>query len=323
MEKTYDAIIIGGGAAGLSAALTLSRARRDVLVLDAGEPRNAPAAGVHGLLGNEGIAPAELVETGRREVAAYGGAIQQSRVTAIRQDPSEEFVATLDDGTEVAGRRIILAVGLVDELPEIPGLRERWGIDLLHCPYCHGWEVKNQHIGVLATGPFSVHQALLFRQWSAKVTLFLNDAVEPDPQQFEQLAARGISVVDGPVQEVTATAGRLSGVRIDGRSHPCQALVVGPRFKARTELAQQLGLAPVQHPSGMGEYFESDPDGSTTVPGVWLAGNVRNLMAQVVHSMADGVFAGASVNNSLMLEDTARSVATAKRTSAKELAGWS
>ena len=317
MQKHYDAIIIGGSAAGLSAALTLARARRKVLLVDAGEPRNAPASGVHGLLGNEGIAPAELYRIGRNEVTGYGGTVRPGRVQSVQQEPSGGFSATLSDGTAATARRIILAVGLVDELPEIPGLREHWGRTVLHCPYCHGWEVRDQQIGIIGTGPFSVHQALLFRQWSSTVTLFLNDAVEPDEDQFDQLSARGVSVVDGAVQQVDSEAGRLTGVRIDGRHHASEALVVGPKFRARAELAKQLGLVPVEHPAGIGEYFESDPDDSTVVPGVWLAGNVRNPMGQVGLSMAEGVLAGASVNNSLMLEDVADAVA-----SAKELASW-
>ncbi|HWM07298.1 MAG TPA: NAD(P)/FAD-dependent oxidoreductase, partial [Actinophytocola sp.] len=156
----YDVVVLGGGAAGLSGALMLARSRRSVLVIDAGSPRNAPAEGVHGLLGHDGIAPAELLERGRAEVRGYGGQVVTGEVvTAAREDAG--FRLTLADGGSVRARRLLVATGLVDELPAVAGLRERWGRDVVHCPYCHGWEVRARVIAVLATGPMSVHQALL------------------------------------------------------------------------------------------------------------------------------------------------------------------
>src|SRR5919197_239884 len=161
----YDVAIVGGGAAGLSAALVLARARRRVVVLDAGSPRNAPTAHMHNFLSRDGMPPAELLEVGRAEIRGYGAEIVGATVVRL-QSTSTAFEVVLDNGRTVAARRVLLATGLTDQLPDVPGVRERWGRDVLHCPYCHGWEFRDQPVGVLATGPRAVHQALLFRQWT-------------------------------------------------------------------------------------------------------------------------------------------------------------
>ncbi|MFL6056110.1 MAG: NAD(P)/FAD-dependent oxidoreductase, partial [Actinoallomurus sp.] len=168
LRDGYDEVVVGGGAAGLSGALTLARSRRSVVVIDAGSPRNAPAAGVHGFLSRDGIPPAELLERGRAEVCGYGGQVVPGEVDAVAREENG-FSVALTDGRVVRARRLLVATGAVDELPDIPGLHARWGRDVVHCPYCHGWEVRDQAIGVLATGPLSVHQALLFRQLSSDV----------------------------------------------------------------------------------------------------------------------------------------------------------
>lgn len=208
----YDVVVIGGGAAGLNAALMLARARRSVVVVDAGAPRNAPATGVHGLLGREGIPPTELLERGRGEVRGYGGDVVRAGVDAVtRRDGG--FEVALSDGRVTRGRQVLVATGAVDDLPDVPGLRARWGRDVLHCPYCHGWEVRDQAIGVLASGPMSVHQALLFRQWSADVTFFTHTAPGPAAEEAEQLAARGVRVIDGEIVAVETVDDRLAGDR--------------------------------------------------------------------------------------------------------------
>ncbi|MCA1598029.1 MAG: NAD(P)/FAD-dependent oxidoreductase, partial [Chloroflexi bacterium] len=201
--EQYDVVVVGGGAAGLSGALALARARRSVLVMDGGQPRNAPAAHVHNYLSRDGAAPSDLLAAGRAEVTGYGGRIISGSVASAArlngQDDRGGFRVTLTDGAIVYARRLLVATGLVDELPDVPGVAERWGRDVLHCPYCHGWEVRDQAIGVLATGPMAVHQAQLFRQLSADVTLFLHTQPELTDEESEQLAARGITVVRGAV----------------------------------------------------------------------------------------------------------------------------
>ncbi len=310
MEQKYDVVIVGGGAAGLSGAVALARARRSVLVIDAGEPRNAPAAHAHNYLTREGTPPSELFAVGRAEVEGYGGSIVSASVVGIdRQDG--DFRVLLDDGAAVVGRRLLVATGLVDELPDIPGVAERWGSDVLHCPYCHGWEVRDRPIGVLG-GPMGVHQALMWRQWSSDVTLFEHAGPVPTDEEREQLAARGITVVTGVVEGLEVTDGRLTGVRIEGGEVvPREALVVAPRFTARSGVLTSLGLETVpQEMNGhvVGSYVAADPTGATAVPGVWVAGNVTDLRAQVISSAAAGLNAAAMLNADLILEDVRRAV---------------
>lgn len=299
--QRYDVVIIGGGAAGLSGALTLSRARRRVLVVDSGQPRNAPAAGVHGFLTRDGLPPAELVAIGRAEVEGYGGEIVADTVTGVSRDDAG-FAVTLAGGATPHGRRLLVATGIADLLPDVEGLRERWGRDVVHCPYCHGWEVRDEPIGVLANGPLAVHQALLFSQWSADVRFFTHEDDDPTDEQRAQLAARGVEVVSGPVAAVEVTADRISGVRLrDGRVVPRRVLAVGARFEPRTEALAGLGLTPVHHVSGMGRTIPADPTGQTAVAGVYVAGNVTDPGMQVQAAAADGTRAAAAINLDLIL----------------------
>ena len=308
----YDVVVVGGGAAGLSGALTLARARRSVLVVDAGEPRNAPASGVHGFLTRDGVSPAVLLEAGRAEVRRYGAELLDGRVASAGR-VEDGFFVNLDDGSSVVARRLLVATGLIDELPEVPGVRERWGRDVLHCPYCHGWEFRDEPIGVLASGPMAVHQALLFRQLTADLTLFVHTAPRPTDEEAEQLAARDVTVVEGEVSSLEVDKDRLTGVRMrSGEFVPRRAVVVGPRFTARAGMLTGLGLETTPHPAGVGEHIEADESGLTAVPGVWVAGNVADLVAQVVGAAAAGVRAGAAINADLVAEETRRAV-TARR----------
>jgi thioredoxin reductase len=311
-RRRFDVAVIGGGAAGLSAAVVLGRARRRVVVIDAGSPRNAPAAAVHGFLSRDGISPAELVETGRKEVDHYGGLVLHGEALAARRT-ADGFEVTLADGGPVSARRLLVTTGLVDELPDIPGVRQRWGRDVVHCPYCHGWEIRDQPVGILATGPFAIHQALLFRQLTADLVLFTPTAPDLTDEQAEQLAARGIRVVAGTVDRIEVTDDRITGVRLaDGTVIARQAVAVGPRFVAASQVLATLGLHPTAHPLGVGEHIESDPTGGTGIPGVWVAGNVTDLMAQVVTAAAGGVAAAAAINADLIAEET-RDAVTARR----------
>src|SRR5829696_7548488 len=207
----YDVVIVGGGAAGLSAALVLGRALRRVAVIDAGSPRNAPATHMHGYLSRDGMPPAELLAAGRGEVSGYG--VQIIDDVVVRIDPG--FTVHRGNGDVLAARRIVVATGIGDELPDIPGVRERWGRDLLHCPYCHGYEVRDQPLGVLGGAPEAVQHALLVRQWSPDVTLFPHtDALSSE--QREQLTARGIRIVEGTITRLVVHNDQLQGVELDG-----------------------------------------------------------------------------------------------------------
>jgi thioredoxin reductase len=313
VEDKYDVVVIGGGAAGLSGAVALARARRSVLVIDAGAPRNAPAGHVHNYLARDGIAPGELLAAGRSEVVGYGGEVITGNVITAQRLDGEGFRVVLADGRAVQARRLLVTTGLVDELPEVSGLAERWGRDVLHCPYCHGWEVRDQAIGVLASGPMAVHQALLFRQLSADVALFVHNAPDPGIEQREQLAARGIAVVEGEVAALEVTDDQLTGVRLSsGEVVPRQVVVVGPRFTARAGVLTALGLQPAEERIDghvIGTFVPADPTGATAVPGVWVAGNVADLRAQVISAAAAGLTAGAAVNADLIAEDTRHAVA--------------
>ncbi|GAA1789181.1 NAD(P)/FAD-dependent oxidoreductase [Pseudarthrobacter sulfonivorans] len=306
MDAThYDVVIIGGGAAGLSAATTLARALRSVLVIDSGTPRNAPAAGVHGYLSRDGLSPLELLSIGRSEVLSYGGTVLDGEAVSARRT-TDGFDVVLGDSRRFVGRRLLVTTGLTDELPPIEGLREQWGKGVVHCPYCHGWEIRGQRIGVLGTGPLSIHQALMFRQWSPEITLFLNDTVEPTDEEWDKLAARSVRVVEGAVASVDAVDGVLAGVTLrQGSSFSVAALAVGSRMEARSALLESLGLLSQVHPSGAGRFIETDAvGGATAIPGVYAAGNVTNLMAQVITAAAEGVMAGARINADLIDEET-------------------
>lgn len=314
-ELLYDAVIIGGGAAGLSAAQTLARARRSVAVIDSGEPRNAPAEGVHAFITRDGMNPLELLRIARAEAEGYGAVMIPGRVSGASGSQGS-FSLTLDDGTRVSGRRVLVATGLRDDLPAIPGLPELWGKDVLHCPFCHGWEVRDQAIGIIGAGPVSVHQALMFRQWSGNITLFLNDLADPAEEELEQLAARGIRIVEGAIQELRVQDGRLKGVALASGEVPIDALVVGPKVHARLEGLAGLGLAAAPHPSGMGDYLVADESGATSAPGIWAAGNITDIKAQVLPAAAGGTWAAVNLNNSLMAEELERDVAAYKESAA-------
>ncbi|MGH3399503.1 MAG: NAD(P)/FAD-dependent oxidoreductase [Streptosporangiaceae bacterium] len=313
--RRADVAVIGGGAAGLSAAVAHGRARRTVIVLDDGSPRNAPADGVHNYLTRDGMSPAELLTAGRKEAEQYGALILRTEAMAARR-ADDGFEVTTGDGETVLARRLIVTTGLTDELPEVPGLRELWGRDVVHCPYCHGWEVAGRAIGVLGSGPLAVHQALLFRQWTDDLVLFTHTAPRLTPEQAEQLAARDIRVVTGQVERLETAGGRLTGVRVnDGCYIARSVLVVGPRMVARSAVLSGLGLRPVPHPLGAaaGEFIESDPTGLTAVPGIWVAGNMTDLQAQVITAAAQGLSAAAAVNWDLVTEETQRAVAARAR----------
>lgn len=290
-------IVIGGGAAGLSAALVLGRARRRVAVIDSGEPRNAPADHMHGYLSRDGMPPAELVRRGRDEAGGYGVEFVSGRVVSV--EPG--FFVRLAGGEALEARRLLLATGAVDVLPQIPGVKERWGRDFLHCPYCHGWEVRDQPLGVLSTGPGSVEHAYLLRQWSEDVVFFVHTD-ELLQIEREQLEARGIRVVDGAVQQLVVRQDALTGVALDdGRIVSRDALFIRPNLQPRgSDLFEQLGC----EVDDFG-FVRVDNAGKSSVAGVWAAGNLTNPRAQVITAAGEGSAAAISINTDLVQEDHA------------------
>ncbi|WP_086169487.1 NAD(P)/FAD-dependent oxidoreductase [Streptomyces pharetrae] len=300
--ETYEAIVGGGGSAGLSAALVLGRARRRTLVVDAGEPRNAPAAHMQGYLSRDGMPPADFLALGREEVARYGVELVRDRAVDVTRDG--DFTVALASGRTVRARRLIVTTGLRDELPAVPGVAERFGRDVLHCPYCHGWEVRDRAFGVLAASPLSVHQALIVSQWSKDVTFFLHTVAEdelPD-DDLRRLAAAGVTVVPGEVAGLVAEDDRLTAVRLaDGSAHAREVLFVSPRPVPQTGLLERLGAA--FHDTPFGSYPVVDAVGLTSVPGVWAAGNAIGFAEQVVHAASGGYRAAAALNGELLMTD--------------------
>lgn len=302
-DTRYEVVVVGGGAAGLSAALILGRSRRRTLVVDAGEPRNAPSAHMQGYLSRDGMSPAEFLAAGREELRAYGVEVRPGEVTGAVRD-GDGFALTLADGTALSARRLVVATGLVDELPEIEGLAGRWGRDVLHCPYCHGWEVRDRPFGVIAHPAVPAHQALMVSHWSPDVTLFLNGAALAE-QDARLLAAAGVRTVEGTVEGLAVADGRLTGVRLaDGRTVGCEVVfAAATRLVARDGVLRQLGAELYETP--FGSFVKVDETGRTSVPGVWAAGNVTGPAEQVVNAASLGYRAGTVINGELLMDDLA------------------
>ncbi|WP_432179179.1 NAD(P)/FAD-dependent oxidoreductase [Streptomyces sp. NBC_00063] len=315
---TVDTAVIGGGAAGLNGALILARSRRSVVVIDSGTPRNAPAEAMHGFIVLDGTPPGELLARGREQVRHYGGRVVFGEVASAEPaapvdggDP--RFTLTLADGRTLTARRVLVSTGLRDVLPDVPGLAEHWGHSVVHCPYCHGWEVRDEPIGVLATGPASVHQALLFRQLTDDLVYFTR-GTELDEDTRARFAARAVRIVDTPVQEVVKNEdGGIAGVRLtDGTFAARRILAVATTMQARTDGLDGLKLPMEDVPDNMGRRFSSDTAGTTEVPGVWVAGNATDLTAKVGASAAAGALAGAHINAHLATADTDAALASAQ-----------
>jgi len=305
VERHCDVAVIGGSAAGLAAALQLGRQRRSVIVVDAGEPRNAPAAHMHSYLGLEGQAPAALTTAGREEVRSYGGEVLDGRVSGVTRTGDAGFRVELVGGNAVVARRVLAATGLVDELPDIDGLAEHWGRDVIHCPFCHGYEVRDRRIVQIVTHPLGLHTAGLFRQLSARLTVVLHDGGGVDESELAALRAAGVAIVAGEVKRiVTSAEGRVAAVELgDGERIDADAVAVGPRYRVRAEPLASLGLRPAAHPSGLGDFVETDATGATAVPGVYAAGNVTDPSQQVAQAAANGSRVGAMISFSLADED--------------------
>jgi thioredoxin reductase len=314
-EGDVDVVVIGGGAAGLNGALMLARSRRSVVVVDDGTPRNAPAAGVHGLLGREGTPPRELLRAGREEVRSYGGVVVTGTVRSAEpldaasdeRSGGPRFAVHLTDGRELLARRLLVATGVRDLLPDVPGLGENWGRGVVHCPYCHGWEVRDQPIGIIATGEHSVHQALLFRQLTEDLIYFARGTTLSEDARA-RLGARGVAIVEHEVAAVESGAGGITGVRLsDGRFVPRAALAVASTMEPRLDGLDGLGLPTEELPTG-GRRVITGMAGTTTVTGVWVAGNTTDPGAQVGAAAAGGALAGAHINADLVAEEADRAV---------------
>jgi thioredoxin reductase len=290
-----DVIIVGGSFAGHAAALMLGRARRDVLLLDAGAPRNRFADASHGFLGQDGRAPAEIMEIARGQLAAYGTVEQRAGLAVRAVAEADGFRLAMADGSEELARRLVLATGQRDVLPDLPGLAERWGKTVLHCPYCHGYELDQGPIGVLAAGEMAMHQALMLPDWGP-TTLFLQGAFVPSAEQQAALAARGVAVEPVPV---VALEGAGASVRLaDGRPEALAGLFIAARTELASDLAVQLGCAMAEGP--LGAFVSVDERKMSSVRGVFAAGDLSAPMANATLAAAAGMMAGVGAHQSLV-----------------------
>ncbi len=310
MNASWDAIVVGAGPAGLSAALMLGRARRRVLVIDAGRPRNRFAAHMHGVLGNEGAVPGDLTRRGREEAERYGVEFVEDDVETV--ESSDDGLTTVTGDGIHRSRALVVATGITDELPDIPGLEEHWGKSVLHCPYCHGWEVADQRLGVLATSPGALHQVQLLRQWSDHVAFFSADlgSLEPDTQR--RLQSRGIQLVTSRVVGILGDGDAVSGVRTeDGEITEVDAIFTAGVPRPHDDFLAGLDLKREDLPFDEGSFIAVGPDGQTSHDRIWAIGNVVNPSANVPMSIGAGSFAGGAVNGFLVEEDFDRAQASA------------
>lgn len=313
LMSEFDVVVVGGGAAGLSAALVLSRARRRVAVVDAGHPRNAPAAHMHGFLSRDGLPPDELLAMGREEVRGYGGHIIHSTVVGAVRGTGSDFELRLSNGSVLRARRLVVATGLRDVLPDIPGVGERFGRDVLHCPYCHGWEVRDRAIAVLATSPMAGHQALLFRQLSDDVVVVVHDGVELPDKDVEKLDAIGVRFTHGTPREVVTDGDALIGLRLaDDSVLERDAIVVASKPHVRADFLGPIGIEPTpfeMNGVALGSVIAVEPaTGATSVPGIFAAGNATDIAMILIASAAHGTRVGAWINAELANADAAEAV---------------
>lgn len=307
METTYDAIVVGGSFAGLSAAMMLARARRKVLVLDAGKPRNRYSSASHGFLGQDGRSPKDIMETGRQQLLAYP-TVCFHKAEATEAVPTEDgFAVTFQDsalehGGVAHAKKLILATGLTDHLPDVPGMLELWGEGVNQCPYCHGYEQAGRKFAIFGAGPGSVHHALIVSDWTEDTTLLTNGGDWLTGDHRAMLSARGIGIDETPLRRLVPrgpNSRELGAVEfVDGRTVPYGALFTGTRWSFASPLAERLGCETEEGHSG--PLVKVDMMKETTVPGVFAAGDTSNPMANTNLAAASGTLAGTGAHQSLL-----------------------
>jgi thioredoxin reductase len=294
MENDWECVVVGGGAAGLSAALVLGRARRRTLVIDAGRQSNLAAHAIGGLLGHDGRPPAELYATGRAELAAYPSVMLRTGEVVAGEREGDGFVLTLADGSRELTRRVLLATGMEYRHPPLPGLAERWGRSVFHCPFCHGWEVRERPLGVFDRGATGVHRALLLRGWSDDVTLLSDGPAGLDPAQAEELEAAGVVVDERRVTGVRGPGDSLEAVTFaGGQERPCGGLLVPVTLHQRSALAAQLGAVAAAAGPLAADALDVDAQLQTSAAGVSAAGDVCAPMPSLPGAVVAGHTAAA------------------------------
>ncbi|WP_299309972.1 NAD(P)/FAD-dependent oxidoreductase [uncultured Croceicoccus sp.] len=296
----YDAVVIGGSYAGLSAAIQIARARRSVCVVDTGEPRNRFADASHGFFGQDGAAPQDMIVKARDQLGAYPTVRMIVDMACDAIQVGGGFEVTLASGGTVAGRKLVLAFGISDVLPNIPGLSERWGDTVLHCPYCHGYEHRDGRLGVLWTAPMSLHQAALIADWGT-TTLYLDGNPLPEGDARRLLDHRGVAIEAAPLRELRGRNRTLTSLLLgDGREVAIDALFLAPGSRLNSPIAERLGCALDNGP--FGPIVRTDADRLTSVAGVYAAGDIARAPHNATWASADGVTAGISLHQSLVFE---------------------
>jgi thioredoxin reductase len=296
----YDALVVGASFAGLSAAMQLARARKNVCVVDAGAPRNRFAAAAHGFFGQDGVPPLKMIADARAKLLAYPNVtFIEGRVASAKADGAGGFVASLDGDRQLSAGKLLLAFGVQDGFPDgIAGVRERWGTSVLHCPYCHGYEFSGRRLGVLVEAPHPPEHAMLIAEWGP-TTLFLNGNNTVDDEVRGKLQARGVTIEPGRIAVLEGPAKDLSGVRLeDGRIVPVEALFMVPRTRPSSPIAEELGCAFDEGHAG--PVIRIDAMKMTTVPGVYAAGDAAMQMHNATLASADGVMAGTSMHRAMV-----------------------
>jgi thioredoxin reductase len=290
----YDVIVIGGSYSGMAAALQLGRARRKVLVVDGGQRRNRFAVHSHGFLTQDGTAAAAIAKLGKEQILAYDTVRWLEGVATSAQQIANGFRVQIAGEEPKETKRLVLASGVIDHLPELPGLAERWGRQVFHCPYCHGYELNQGEIGVLATSPLSMHQALLLPDWGP-TTFFLNGSFDPDSQQLEQLKARGVRL---EYERIERIEGALELVMKDARVIKLAGLFVATKIEVASPIAHQLGCDLEDGP--VGRTIKTDQMKATTVRGVYACGDAARPGGSVALAVGDGTIAGTAAHQSLI-----------------------
>ncbi|RYY96447.1 MAG: NAD(P)/FAD-dependent oxidoreductase [Chitinophagaceae bacterium] len=297
-ETFYDVLVIGGSYAGLSAAMALGRSRRRTLVIDSGRPCNRQTPQSHNFLTEDGTAPAAIVARAREAVARYES-VRRHAGRAVAAEPIEGgFRVHTDDGSVHEGRKLLFATGVEDLLPPLPGFAACWGISVLHCPYCHGYEVRDAPLGVLANGDLAFEFARLIRHWSADLTLFANGPATLSDAQRERLQQRGVRIDERELAAIRHRSGELEAlVFADGAEHALRALFARPAFRQHSDLPARLGCALTE-----AGHVAVDEFGRTGVPGIFAAGDCTTMFRAVSVAVAAGTKAGAMVNKELIEE---------------------